>query len=255
MTKVMLGGVSQSVDDAPKALLEQSLWAFRADAIYRRIGAMILDEDEPFDLFSIYFGGADVVGHRFLRYSYPTLFNDKPNQDTLDAVGELLRNYYVYLDTVIADLLSRVPPGTTTILVSDHGMSPIHRRSRFSDSTLSGGHLRGPAAFFVAAGPAIKKADRARNPEKIRRRDLPKLGSVLDIAPTILALRGLPVGRDMQGKPMEHILDPAFLEKHPIRTIRSHTGRNWFQSRETKMVGDVDPTERLEQLRTLGYLD
>jgi hypothetical protein len=161
----------------------------------------------------------------------------------------------VYLDSVIADLLGRAPSDTTTILVGDHGMLPIRTKSSFADATLSGGHLKGPAAFFVAAGPSIRRAKNPPDLGKIKRRNLPLLGSILDIAPTVLALRGIAVGRDMQGDPMVDILDPKFLKDFPIRKVRSHTDRGWFESRDITVVENADPSERLEQLRTLGYLD
>jgi predicted AlkP superfamily phosphohydrolase/phosphomutase len=255
LAEVMVRSTSGRLGKGPKAMLEQSLWAFRADAIYRRVGAMLLDEDKPFDLFSIYFGGADVIGHRFWRYAYPEYFKNKPRLVDRRAVGDLVRNYYVYLDSLVADLIARAPENATIVLVGDHGMLPIQTSKRFSEGKLSGGHLQGPAAFFVASGPPIRQPGRFPPPSELERKDLPDLGSILDIAPTILALRGLPVGRDMQGKPMKHIFDPAFLEAHPIRNVSTHTDSDWFDSRERAAGAELDPTERLEQLRTLGYLD
>lgn len=44
----------------------------------------------------------------------------------------------------------------------------------------------------------------------------------IDIAPTVLALAGLPVGEDLQGRAIEEAIDPVFLRQVPIRSIPSY---------------------------------
>jgi hypothetical protein len=46
--------------------------------------------------------------------------------------------------------------------------------------------------------------------------------SVRDITPTILALCGLPVGRDMDGAVIEDAFEPDFLRSHHVRTITTY---------------------------------
>jgi hypothetical protein len=46
--------------------------------------------------------------------------------------------------------------------------------------------------------------------------------SVLDVAPTILYLMGLPVGRDMEGRVLTEMLDEEFTRAHPLSFISSY---------------------------------
>ncbi len=72
--------------------------------------------------------------------------------------------------------------------------------------------------------------------------------STLDLTPTVLAALGLPVARDMFGRPLKEIFkDPAAVE--------------WIASYETgaepRRAGEEVPSdaEELERLRALGYVD
>ena len=46
--------------------------------------------------------------------------------------------------------------------------------------------------------------------------------SLLDIAPTVLYLLGLPVAEEMPGRVFLPALDPGFVGRHPVRTIASY---------------------------------
>ena len=67
------------------------------------------------------------------------------------------------------------------------GMSGIH-------------HIDG--TFIASGGPIMRGARFKTQP------------SIADITPTILALMGLPVGRDMAGRVLEEIINPEFLVLH-----------------------------------------
>jgi len=92
------------------------------------------------------------------------------------------------------------------------------------------------------------------------REDLITVGSVVDITPTLLALLGLPVGRDMDGRVMTEIIEPGYLAEHPVTYVRSHEswfgflGR-WFDRGSHAQHESSETQERLEQLRALGYIE
>jgi hypothetical protein len=242
--------------DAPKvpaALLEQSAWAFRADALYEKIALDVLAKDGAFDLFAVYFGGADVVGHRVFRHAHPSLYRHPPPAEETALFGRVLEAYYVYLDTLLSRLLAAAPWDANVIVVSDHGMRAVRRGDRFVTPALSGGHLSAPPAFFVAAGPDVR--DAAQPHHALERRDLPSLGSVLDVTPTLLALSGLAVGRDMEGAVLSGVLREEFVERHPVRDVATHTESGWYDARAKPRVELDGSSERLEQLRSLGYLE
>jgi predicted AlkP superfamily phosphohydrolase/phosphomutase len=45
--------------------------------------------------------------------------------------------------------------------------------------------------------------------------------TIADVTPTVLALMGLPVARDMSGRVLTEMIDPEFLARHPVQTIAS----------------------------------
>jgi len=237
----------------PAAMLEQSIWAFRSDALYQRVSLQVLRDDRPFDLFAVYFGGADVVGHRFWRHTYPELYRHPPDEAEQQAFGDVVKAYYRYLDTVVASLLAAAPSDANVLVVSDHGMAAVRSTARFRRPALSGGHLSGPAAVLIATGPDFRRS--GADATRLHAKDLWRVGSILDVTPTILALLGLPVGRDMDGDVMRSLFSPTLLERQPVRYVRAHTEPSWFDLRPKPQVfsGAAD-TERIEQLRALGYL-
>lgn len=260
LLREIFGSVKPLPDEGTRQLWENSLWAFRADAIYREIGKRLLQNGSDFDLFAIYFGGADVLGHRFWRFTRPELYRDEPSEREARELGRLIPAYYGYLDGVIGELVEAAPDQSTVIVLSDHGMEPIYTGRRFSggDGTYpinSGGHLGSPPAFFVAAGPGIGRASLEEAPVEVSPGSLPVLGSVLDVLPTLLALIAVPVGRDMVGEVMTGVVDPVFLADHPVRFVESHTTHSWLQSREASEAETAGSVERLEQLRALGYIE
>ena len=80
--------------------------------------------------------------------------------------------------------------------------------------------------------------------------------SVLDITPTILGLKGLPVGADMDGKVIKEALTEEFLKENPIRYIDSYSiDLNEEQRQEAGSLSEEDMDEVKERLKALGYLD
>ena len=159
------------------------------------------------------------------------------------------------MDGVLGSLRGAAPPDTTVLVLSDHGMKAVNTDHRFraQDRNLalvSGGHHKGLPAFFTAAGPNI--GSMASLPE--HRRQLRELGSVYDILPILCALLEVPVAGDLPGEVMEHIVDPAFLVAHPVRTVPTHTPPDWASQRPRAVAPAQLEPERKQQLRELGYI-
>jgi arylsulfatase A-like enzyme len=75
--------------------------------------------------------------------------------------------------------------------------------------------------------------------------------SLFDITPTILTLYGLPVGLDMDGKPLTQVMDEEFLSRHPVRYVSTYeTG----ERRVPRAVTSTEDEEIKERLRALGYI-
>jgi hypothetical protein len=77
-------------------------------------------------------------------------------------------------------------------------------------TAVSGTHAAAPDGFVLAVGDGIRQGATFRR------------ASVLDIAPTILYLMGLPVARDMEGRVATEILEEEFARSHPVTFIPSY---------------------------------
>ena len=242
-----------------QAVWDESRWAFRADETYLEIVDARLDEP-PADLTAVYVGGPDVVGHRFWRYAYPQEFAHPPDAQQIENFGRLLADSYRRVDRALAAMLAELPAETTVIVVSDHGMHADQVEGLFPpdaqrEGRLSGNHTGAPPGVFLAAGPRIAaRAADAPAVGTLARADLPRLGSVLDVLPTLLALLELPLGEDMPGAPMPAVLDANWLAAHPPARIPTHDDDTWRAAQTRLKAESADLDDRLEQLRSLGYI-
>src|SRR5262249_41878967 len=98
-----------------------------------------------------------------------------------------------------------------------------------------------PQGVFVASGPGIKRAVEVSGI------------SLLDIAPTALALLGIPIGEDFDGSPATHIFDPPI----SVSTITPHEPAHTDDGvRRAEFVDDpYAAQEVLKQLVELGYVE
>ena len=239
-------------------LVEHTLWALEADALYGRIAERILRSDPDFDALAVYFGGPDVAGHRFWRYYRPAEFRFPPSKEKSERFEVVIPNYYRYVDEWIGRLLSACGEEVTVFVVSDHGMYAVNRDVYFESlqrvqQMNSGHHLevdRAPGVI-VAAGPGVRKGSRGE-PAGPSLGTLESLGSVLEVTPTLLYLLGAPVARDMDGQLMEAVLDPRFRESHPLVLVDTYE-----QPGEEAEAERLDPElerEMMERFRQLGYI-
>ncbi len=241
-----------------RRLWDNCRWAFRADATYARIALAVARERPGFDALLLYLGGPDVVGHRFWRYMRPDLYRHPPAPEEAASLGGVIDDYYVYVDEILGELMAAVGSTATILVVSDHGMQPVNQGARFDPDAPpadinSGHHLDAPPGVFIAAGPLIRApAALGRDaPSDVARSGLPRIGSVLDITPTILAMLGIPVGLDMDGVVLRDVL--VDVQQPP--PIATHDTPAFLAARtQGKRPQDPAEQERIEQLRNLGYL-
>lgn len=255
-------GTTASAPATPftKLMWDQSRWSFRADAVYTQVALRLLQSKVPFDVLSVYVGGPDVAGHRFWRYAHPQDFSNPPSASEIATYGHVIDDYYVHLDHVIDALLRAAPEGTSVLIVSDHGMHTVNPRGDFSvddapDQWNSGNHLDAPAGVFIAAGPGFLDATPGDSlPLPFARANLVQVGVVFDVLPTLLALKAIPIARDFDGQVLTNVIEPAWLERFPVREIATHDDKAFEAARTQRMKEAVDQAERLEQLKSLGYI-
>jgi predicted AlkP superfamily pyrophosphatase or phosphodiesterase len=249
-------------DDLPQPearLVEATRWSLRADETYLRIALDRLERGDPPALTAVYTGGTDVIGHRFWRYAYPEQFEKPVPADRVERFGGLLAASYRRVDRVLAQLLERLPPDATVLIVSDHGMQAIHQEHAFGpdDSLvdlLSGHHPDAPPGVVIAAGGCIQRPSAPPNLDQLQLDALPTLASVMDVTPTLLALLGIPVGDDMQGRPRVEWFEAACLQDAPPRTLPTHESAKWQEQRKKLQMQAKDSEDRINQLKGLGYI-
>ena len=106
------------------------------------------------------------------------------------------------------------------------------------DKRTSGVHH--PDGIAIFHGPGVRPGEHVAQ------------ASVLDVTPTVLALLGMPIGRDMDGRVLTETIAPEFLEQRPLTYIDTYdTGL------ELSEVEDEEPVseELMARLRDLGYIE
>jgi predicted AlkP superfamily phosphohydrolase/phosphomutase len=183
------------------------------DMTYERAGAALRAAYDP-PFYANYFYGFDVLGHSFLRYAQPEQFGNVTAGEAR-RYGKVLDRYTSWVDEVIGRFAAGLRRGEVLLVVSGYGMhpTPLWRRAL---SGVTGGeapagmHSDAPDGFILAVGDGIRAGATFER------------ASILDVAPTILYLMGLPVGRDMEGRVATEILDPAFAADAPVTFIPSY---------------------------------
>ena len=192
------------------------------------------------DFMAVYYDLIDHFCHAFMKFHPPKL----------DAVPEKLYNIYKdaivgayrFQDMMLERTLSLVDDDTTVIVMSDHGYESGNRRILKMPKYPAAPALEHRRfGVFVAAGPNIKKNEKVYG-----------LG-LIDIAPTILHMFNLPIGKDMDGTVALDIFDQIQKPKY-IDTWENVEG----DFGEHKDNNDSDPLseqETMQQLIDLGYID
>ena len=191
-----------SVEDPPLA----------RDAWRREIAVQLRDEYRP-RLLAVRYEGIDRAGHLYLQHARPRAFGGS-GQDGEARLAAILDRHYAFLDAEIAHALDTMGPDDVLLVVSGFGMEPVGLGKRLLARVLGqpdvpGSHEDAPDGFLLAYG-APMRSGRAR------------LGSIVDVAPTVLYLLGLPVARDMDGIARTDLFKPAFTATRPIAFIPTY---------------------------------
>ena len=230
-----------------RALVEEAL---APDLTYQRAGSLLRAAYDP-PFFATYVYGLDVAGHAFFRYAHPDRFGDvrpadvaplRPRARPLPGPGGPVGR---------RSSAQGLRPGEVLFVVSGYGMEPVP----------------------LVAAPAQRSSRRRGRERDARRRarrlparrgrrhpgggEHPEQASVLDLAPTILYLFGLPVARDMEGRVLTEILDDG-LRARATRSRSSPATRAWPSApvaAEPPPLEDLPPAARGGPVRRLVLFD
>ncbi len=171
-----------------------SLAKIIADATTIHGAATHVMENEEWDFMAIYYDAIDHFGHAFMNFHPPRLKGVPEN--LFELYKGVVNGGYIFHDIMLERLLELAGDDTTVILMSDHGFQSDELRPRRIPKEPAG-----PAVQHRPYGIICMKGDGIQQDERIYG------ASLLDITPTILHLFGLPVGQDMQGKPLIQALE------------------------------------------------
>ncbi len=203
------------------------------------LGAGLKLASERPDLLMVYLEGTDTLGHLLAPYMPPPTLDVDPAQAAVYV--QAVPKYFQVVDRWIGRYLEHYPLSESAIVVvSDHGFKWTEGRPRGLSGTA------GPTAplwhetdaAFVVAGRGIEARGEAGAG-----------ASVYDVAPTILALLGLPAGDGWTGSPLPGCTAPDLepIDYPPLVPPSS------YQPRVSGDAMPIDP-EAIAKLQSLGYL-
>jgi len=206
---------------------------------FGRVASRLAARTPTANLQMFYFEGADTIGHLFAAERPPRL--DWVEARDVEIYGGAVDELYQELDRILGKILESFDSRRDTLLlVSDHGFRWGNDRPRVSPSTegATAGAWHGPGATFFAVGRGVHAGARGG-------------GHVRDLAPTILAILGLPAPRSSKGAPLRWAFDSS--------AIGEVGSADWGAA--IAPVGPVagagspgvDP-EIVARLRALGYI-
>jgi arylsulfatase A-like enzyme len=205
----------------------------QSDASYAAIAERLVASRDP-ELTAVYLQGVDVIQHSFWR-AHAGLADDEQQR----RYGRTVTSYYEYTDRLIGRLLAAVDTEDHIVIVlSDHGFGTVESTKPGHRGEAVGWHL--PEGVFAMAGPGIRIGE-----------DLGVIAPA-DITPTLLALMGLPIGRDMPGRVLSDALTPAADGDLQLSFLPSHDDGRPQPSPPPDSIIDGDVEQRL---RGLGYLE
>jgi hypothetical protein len=195
--------------DVPRAILERSA---RLDAT-QIILAREVSNPAP-DLLAVYLPGLDVAQHALFGNALAAL-----PASTVAARLEALREYYVFLDKLLAESL-RAGPHELVVLLTEPGRV----------GTVAEG-LMGVQGDI--AGERTVAAHQT------------------DAMPTVLHALGIPISRELAGAVLTELFTPDFLRRYPVRHVATY-GRPALNTRISR--GQALDSETIDRLRSLGYV-
>ncbi|HEY4283366.1 MAG TPA: alkaline phosphatase family protein [Chthoniobacterales bacterium] len=211
-----------------------------SDATTIHAVATALMQTEPWDFMAVYYDAIDHFSHGFMAYHPPR--SEWIPEEEFDMYKDVVRGAYRFHDMMLERLLQLAGPDTTVILCSDHGFESGARRMRGIPREPAG-----PAAWhrqfgiLVIAGPGIKRDERIYG------------ASLIDITPTILTLFGLPIGEDMDGRPLMEAFETA-PELNRIPSWEAVSGDAGIHP-EGQTIDRDQSQELMQQFAALGYIE
>jgi arylsulfatase A-like enzyme len=142
--------------------------------------------------------------------------------------------YYEYVDGLLSGLVEAAGPLASFVVVSDHGFEyedPEHLA-----------HEHGPDGVLILSGPAFRAGA-----------SLERTPALVDVAPTVLALLGLPLADTLAGAPVLEAFARESRAARPPAAVASYGAYAPPMGQALETPDDLQD-EVMEKLRALGYV-
>ncbi len=214
-------------------------WALATAQSYRDVGLALWREDRP-DLAMVYVEGTDSTSHLFGHlFRAQGLGGELARQQ--QKFGRAVEEMYLFADRLLGHYLEAVDERTTLVVLSDHG---FELGALYDDPSKTRDLRRASERFHRIEGILYLYGHRVKPQARIDR------ASILDVAPTVLALLGVPPARDMPGR----VLAEAFDGELGGERVASYEDGGRAPAGAAGAGEDRVRQAQLEHLKSLGYL-
>jgi len=222
--------------DSPEDNLRLVISAYRT---YEQVMKQLYTDYDP-DLFGVYFEFTDSIGHLFMKYMKPAMAGLSPEDE--QRYGGAIAGAYAEADRILGEVLELIDDSTVLLIVSDHGFKSGGMRP-LSDSRMGFGQA---VAWHRIRGSIAMLGGPVRQGHEIQD------AGVMDIAPTLLYLLGLPVDEKMTGRVLTDALDQAWVDARPINYTSEYDALAGGQS----LVAGPSAADKAlkDKLISLGYV-
>jgi predicted AlkP superfamily phosphohydrolase/phosphomutase/Flp pilus assembly protein TadD len=213
-------------------------WALATAESYRDIGLELWREERP-DALMVYVEATDSLAHLFGHlFRAEALSGELAEQQR--RYGRAVEEIYLFADEVVGRYMEAMDDDTTLVVLSDHGFE----LGALQDDPSKTRDLRRVSERFHREDGVLYLYGRG---VKRGRLESP---TILDVAPTLLALAGVPAATDMPGRVLAEGLEL------PVPEPRVATWESPGAAAEGELAAR-DPAadaEMLRRLESLGYL-
>ncbi len=213
-------------------------WALATAKSYRDVGLELWKREQP-ELEMVYIEGIDSTSHLFGHLFRVTgLAGELADQQS--KFGRTVEEMYRFADELVGQYLDVMDDDTTLVVASDHGfrLGELHDDpSRVRDLRRVSERFHRLEGILYLYGRGVKRHSRIDKPV------------LVDVAPTILTLLGLPAAEDMPGRVLAEALE---MPLQPDRIATYETGRRRPRGGVARNP-EVDQAV-VERLEALGYL-
>ncbi|MEM9752049.1 MAG: alkaline phosphatase family protein [Planctomycetota bacterium] len=234
--------IVESGTDAQRAKLRELRALLAQTASMHTITTRLMEADD-WDLTAVYYEGIDRFAHAFMAYHPPKL--DGVDAEEFELFRGVMTGIYRFHDMMLETLLKLAGPETAVILLSDHGYHhDEHRPGPDGKHDPVGWHR--PFGLVALGGAGFAETE---EPQRLYG------ASLLDVAPTVLRLLGLPVGSDMSGRPWLEAFERP-IQPDRILSWENVDGPHADGRHPADVVPDPEAERAaLQQLIDLGYVE